>query len=74
VTLFLEVSGFLPRNRLAARMDPPGDASVFACFVGSTMNRLATMSFCQAARLSLWFSGALLDTGVMAIFGNRLVN
>jgi len=47
--LFDRVSGFFPRNRLAVQALPPGGSSVMSdCFYFG-LNRLAAMSFCQAA-------------------------
>jgi len=48
--LFFEVSGFLPRNRLAARTEPPGGITNFASVLEFGMNCLAAMNICQAAR------------------------
>jgi len=49
LTLFYEVSGFLPRNRPATRPELPGGIADFASVLDFYMNLLAAMKICQAA-------------------------
>jgi len=45
------ISGFLPRNRLAVRPEPPGGTSICALFfLYFDMNCLTGMNILQAAR------------------------
>jgi len=66
-TLFFKVSGFLSRNRLATKPEPPGGIIDFATVLGFCMNRPAAMKICQVA----WRCSRFLDCSCCCLSGNQ---